>query len=122
MASTELPVFSQGHPLRPAMDCHSIHVLAASWATRGRGRRVNATGKKRAEPRLINILQWNAEGVYNKKVSLMDTAHILQDCPLQDILRLAVWPEETPLREKLYGDLAALKKMASLVGATGVDI
>ena len=26
----------------------------------------------------------------------LDTEHILQDCPLQDILRLTAWPEETP--------------------------
>ena len=45
----------------------------------------------------------------------MDTAHILQDCPLQDILRLAAWPEETPLREKLYSDLVALRKTASFM-------
>ena len=31
-------------------------------------------------------------------------------------------PQETPLREKLYGDLAALKKTASFVRAAGVDI
>ena len=52
----------------------------------------------------------------------MDTAHLLQDCPLQDIPRLAAWPEETHLREKLYGDLVALRKTASFVRATGVDV
>ena len=38
----------------------------------------------------------------------MDTAHLLQDSLLQDNPRLAAWPEETPLREKLYDDVAAL--------------
>ena len=52
----------------------------------------------------------------------MDTAHTLQDCPLRDILRLAAWSEETPLMEKLYGDLVALRKTASFVRATGVDV
>ena len=52
----------------------------------------------------------------------MDTVHLLQDCPLQDIPRLAVWPEETPLREKLYGDLVVLRKTASFVQATGMDV
>ena len=47
----------------------------------------------------------------------MDTAHVLQDIP-----RLAAWPEETPLREKLYGDLVALRKTASFVRATDVDV
>ena len=55
-------------------------------------------------------------------IAPMDTAHVLQDCPLQDIPRLAAWPEETPLREKLYDDLAALKKTASFVQTIGVDI
>ena len=41
----------------------------------------------------------------------MDIDRLLQDCPLQDIPR-----------EKLYGDLATLKKTASFVRATGVDI
>ena len=44
------------------------------------------------------------------------------DCPLQGIPRLAAWSEETPLREKLYGDLAALKKATSFERATGVDV
>ena len=38
------------------------------------------------------------------------------------LLRLAAGPEETPLREKLYGDIAALKKTASFVRAAGVNI
>ena len=52
----------------------------------------------------------------------MVTAHVLQDSPLQDMPSLAAWPEETPLREKLYGDLVALRKTASFVRATGVDV
>ena len=52
----------------------------------------------------------------------MDTARVLQDCPLQDIPRLVAWPEENPLRKKLYGDLVALRKTASFVRATGVDV
>ena len=30
--------------------------------------------------------------------------------------------DETPLKEKLYGDLAALKRTAAIMQATGVDI
>ena len=58
----------------------------------------------------------------------MDTVHPLQDCPLQDIPRLAAWPEQRippsppPLREKLYGDLTAPRKTASFVRATGVVV
>ena len=38
----------------------------------------------------------------------MTSEHLLQHCPLQDILRKTTWPEDLPLTEKLYGDLAAL--------------
>jgi ribonuclease HI len=42
---------------------------------RGRGRRENATGNERTPSKTINILQWNAEGVYNKKVPLAQLLH-----------------------------------------------
>ena len=52
----------------------------------------------------------------------MTTEHLLQHCPLQDGLRCTAWPDETPLKEKLHGDLVALKRMAAFVRATGVDV
>ena len=50
------------------------------------------------------------------------TEHLLQHCPLQDALRCTTWPDETPLKEMFYGDLAALKRTAAFVRATGVDV
>ena len=44
--------------------------LTTSWRTRRRGSRVNATGQNNTEPKPINILHWNAEGAYNKKLPL----------------------------------------------------
>ena len=53
----------------------------------------------------------------------MTTEHLLQRCPLQDAWRCTAWPEETPPKEKLYGDLAALKRtVAAFMRATGVDV
>ena len=44
-----------------------------------RKRKVNATGQKSPDPskttRPLNILQWNAEGVFNKKVPLTERFH-----------------------------------------------
>ena len=40
----------------------------------------------------------------------MTTEHFLQHCPLPDGLRDNTWPENRPLREKLYGDLVQLKR------------
>ena len=35
--------------------------------------------------------------------------HLLQHCPRQSTLWKTAWPEDLPLMEKLYGDLAALR-------------
>ena len=43
----------------------------------------------------------------------MTTERLVQRCPLQDGPRLSTWPDETPLTEKLHGDLEALKRTAS---------
>ena len=50
----------------------------------------------------------------------MTTEHFLQHCPLHVGLRGDTWPENRPLREKLYGDLAELT--AAFARATGVDV
>ena len=52
----------------------------------------------------------------------MTTEHLLQHCPLQDDARQEEWPEPIPLKEKLYGDLEALRRTASFVRATGVSV
>ena len=52
----------------------------------------------------------------------MSTEHFFQRCRLHEGPRGDTWPEGRPLREKLYGDLAELKRTAAFVRATGVDI
>ena len=41
---------------------------------------------------------------------------------LHDGLKGDTQPENRPLREKLYGDLAELKRTAAFVRATGADV
>lgn len=52
----------------------------------------------------------------------MTTAHLLQDCPLHEVIRRNIWPDETTLREKLHGGTSALRRTAAFIRATKVDI
>ena len=45
----------------------------------------------------------------------MTSQHLLQECPQHDIIRQQTWPDETPLRDKLYGDFQALQRTASFI-------
>ena len=74
----------------------------------------------------------NAHPFHKQKIGLSEmcpcdtapltTEDFLQHCPLHDGLTNAAWPENRALREKLFGDLAELKRTAAFVTATGVDI
>ena len=52
----------------------------------------------------------------------MTSPHLLQECPLHDVIRRETWPEETPLRDKLHGDVLALQRTADFIRATGVAV
>jgi hypothetical protein len=54
--------------------------------------------------------------------ALMTGEHFLQDCPHADALRKATWPDPTPVRSKLYGNLEELQRTAAFVRATGAII
>ena len=45
----------------------------------------------------------------------MTSEQLPQHCLLQDTLRKIAWPEDLPLMEKLYGDLAAPRSMVAFV-------
>ncbi|KAK7100293.1 hypothetical protein V1264_023271 [Littorina saxatilis] len=71
---------------------------------------------------LFNKLKIGQSEMCTCNTAPMTTAHLLQECPLQEERRSTAWPDETPLQKKLLGDLAALKKTAAFVRATGVDV
>ena len=54
--------------------------------------------------------------------NIMTVEHLLQHCPLHDAMRRDVWPEPTPLRDKLYSNLEELRRTAAFVRATGISI
>ena len=64
------PVPQRGPP--HATGGHPVPMRGARF----RRRRANATGRRTSDPgetpRPLNILQWNAEGVYNKKIPLTE--------------------------------------------------
>ena len=49
-----------------------------------------------------------------------DTAHILQDCRTLQMLRMEVWPEPTPLEQKLYGTVDDLQATAEFIKSSGL--
>ena len=53
---------------------------------------------------------------------IMTAEHLLQHCRLHDALRWDVWPEQTLLRDKLYGNLEELRRTAASVRTTGISI
>ena len=48
--------------------------------------------------------------------------HLLQGCPLHGVVRRAIWPTDTSLRDKRFGDPQALRRTAAFVQMTGVSI
>ena len=80
------------------------------------------TGHNRMRAHLFNKLKIGESDLCPCDTAPMTTAHLLQDCPLHDALRQATWPTVTTLTEKLYGDLASLRRTAAFVRETGVTI
>ena len=51
------------------------------------------------------------------------TGHtLLQDYPPHDVIRQEAWPEDSPLRDKLYGDHAVLRRTAAFIRTIGVPV
>lgn len=80
------------------------------------------TGHNRMRAHLYNKLKIGQTEKCPCDTAPMTTAHLLQDCPMQDALRQATWPDDTPLAMKLYGSLADLKRTAAFVREAGVTI
>ena len=50
------------------------------------------------------------------------TEHLLQCCPLFELLRKGIWPDHTPVARKLYGSLGDLRCTAAFIEETGISI
>ena len=46
-------------------------------------------------------------------VDIMAAEHLLRHCQLHDVVRRDMWPEPTPLRDKVYGVLEELRRTAA---------
>ena len=51
-----------------------------------------------------------------------DTAHVLQDCRNLQALREKLWPEPTPLKQKLHGCMEDLQKTAQFIVMYGLQV
>ena len=80
------------------------------------------TGHDRLNAHLFHKLKIGQSEMVPMILPKMTTEHFLQHCPLHVGLRGDTWPENRPLRERLYGDLAELKRTAAFVTASGVDV
>ena len=52
----------------------------------------------------------------------MTVEHFLGECPAHQTLRTNTWPQETTLRDKLYGPLESLRRTAAYARASGVPV
>ena len=80
------------------------------------------TGHNRLNAHLYNKMRIGQSEMCPCNTATMTTEHILQHCPLHDVLRSSTWPEGETLSEKLHGGLAALERTATFVRQTGVPI
>ena len=80
------------------------------------------TGHNKMRAHLFNRLKIGESDLCPCDTAPMTTAHLLQDCPLHEAFHQATWPTMTTLTEKLYGDLAGLRRTAAFVRETEVTI
>ena len=84
--------------------------------------RLRTHGHNRMNAHMFNKLQIGQTDRCPCDTAPMTTQHLLQDCPLHDVVRQEAWPEDPPLRDRLYGNPAALQRTAAYVRGTGVFI
>ena len=80
------------------------------------------TGHNRLNAHLYNKMRIGESEMCPCNTAAMTTEHLLQHCPLHDVLRSSTWPEAETLKEKLHGGQAALERTASFTRQTGVSI
>ena len=52
----------------------------------------------------------------------MTVEHVLQDCQTHQNVRAEAWPADTLVREKVYGPVENLQRIAAYIRATGVPV
>ena len=55
-------------------------------------------------------------------ISRQTAEHLLQSCPIYELLRKGIWPDHTPVARKLYGSLGNLRCIATFIEETGISI
>ena len=80
------------------------------------------TGHNRLNAHMYNKFKIGESEMCPCNAGIMTAEHLLQHCPLNDAMRRDTWPDPTPLRDKLYGNLEELRKTAAFVRTTGISI
>ena len=76
------------------------------------------TGHNRLNAHIYNKFKVGESEMCPCKSDIMTAEHLLQHCQLHDAMR---WPEPTPLKDKLYGNLEKPRTTA-FVRATGISV
>ncbi|KAK3755226.1 hypothetical protein RRG08_027484 [Elysia crispata] len=58
----------------------------------------------------------------NGGAGVYTTEHLIHFCPNHESLRKQIWPDPTPMSQKLYGSLEDLQGIATLVVKSGETI
>ncbi|KAK7093518.1 hypothetical protein V1264_007253 [Littorina saxatilis] len=52
----------------------------------------------------------------------MTVEHLLQHCPIHQKLRAEIWSADTPVQEKIFGNLRSLRCTADFIRSSGVPV
>ena len=80
------------------------------------------TGQNRINAHMYSKFKFGDSDMCPCNADIMTTEHLLELCQLHDALRLDMWPEPIPLRDKLYGNLEELRKTTAFVRETGTSV
>ena len=80
------------------------------------------TGHNRLNDHMYRVLRIGRSVMCPCNTAPMTSAHVLQECPSHGASRRAIWPQSTPLEEKLYGNLANLSRTVEFIKISGLII
>ena len=79
------------------------------------------TGHNRLNAHMYNKFNVGEPEMCPCNADIMTAEHLLQHCPLHDVMRRDTWPDPMLLRDKLYGNLEELRRTAAFVRITGIS-